>query len=156
MIKRWMLFLLIAVPVLAQDWTVDTLDYDGNFGTTLESAFAKSLNANIMLTDAVAGSFGDSLNVTHFWGHEDHSDTIIWYISEIGKRCDTSYKKIYAATQLPGAHNAIYTPDSLINYFKLVYERTIKCRADTTWAEKVSVRLRPSELERLMEIITGL
>lgn len=67
-------------------------------------------------------------------------DTTLWYIKEIKEKCDTTFLKAYQ----PSA------PD----LYKLEYTREIKCRIDTTWAEKVVVRLRPEELSKLMKILS--
>lgn len=133
MIKRYLLFLLIAVPVLAQDLRVDTLRWDDALVTT----------AGVITTNAIGWS--DLIVDSIYWNGvpSKKKDTTRWYIELIGERCDTAYTKIWLPTKTPD----VYEP---------FYERGIKCRVDTTWAEKVSVRLRPSELEKLMEIIAGL
>jgi hypothetical protein len=76
------------------------------------------------------------------WDHcPKPKDTARWYIKAIGEKCDSTYKKIYAPT-----------PENPL-FFQQVYERTITCKTDTTWAEKVQVWLRPEQLEKLIQIL---
>src|SRR3990172_227004 len=86
----------------------------------------------------------DAIGATYLWGLDDchkPKDTTRWYIKAIGEKCDSTYKKIYAPT-----------PENPL-FFQQVYERTITCKTDTIWAEKVQVWLRPEQLEKLTEIL---
>lgn len=68
-------------------------------------------------------------------------DTTRWYIKEVKEKCDTSYLKTYLPANISG------------DFYSEIYTREIKCKTDTTWAEKLEVWLRPEQLERLTKIL---
>ena len=131
--------LLLALPVMASAETqVDTVQ------TLAVNAVAISADAISSWEIGAANPIGiDSIMTDTWWRDQCPSkrDTTRWYIKAIGEKCDSTYKKIYAPT-----------PENP-QFFQQVYERTITCKTDTTWAEKIQVWLRPEQLEKLMEIL---
>lgn len=89
-------------------------------------------DANLITTATIATSIWDEIP-------PKEKDTTRWYIETIGEKCDTAYKKIWLPTQTDG----LYEP---------FYERGIKCKIDTIWAEKIQVWLTPVQLNELMEL----
>jgi hypothetical protein len=145
---KWIL-LLCALPVMAsaENRLVDTLKlWDG--AITAEAITANTIGLDaIGLTNAICDSAIISRVAWNTWDdgswNDCHrpKDTTRWYIKAIGEKCDSTYKKIYAPT-----------PENP-QFFQQVYERTITCKTDTTWAEKVQVWLRPEQLEKLTELL---
>ena len=138
--NRFVLILALALPVIAsaQIRLVDTLQ-----AVTWDAITADAIGATAI------GSMCDSAIVSRWWGLDDchkPKDTTRWYIKTIGDKCDTAYKKIYVPEPPP-----ISNQNATI--YKEVYERTITCKTDTTWAEKVQVWLRPEQLDKLMELV---
>ena len=97
---------------------------------TVDTLQWDAISANVI--DAVGWSNLPALR-------SEEKDTTRWYIETIGEKCDMAYKKIWLPTQTDG----LYEP---------FYERGIKCKIDTIWAEKIQVWLTPVQLNELMEL----
>ena len=150
--NRLVLILALALPVMAsaQVKYVDTLNsiIDQNWIT------GAAISTNAICDSLIVGDWGDWTD--GIW--QDRSchkpkDTTRWYIKTIGDKCDTVYKLVY--TRIP---NPDEKPNEDAPLYRQVYERTITCKTDTTWAEKVQAWLRPEQLEwivNFMEIKLG-
>lgn len=138
MYKRALIMLLVVGSAMASPKReVDTVQYS-------------PITANVISANAIGGVIIDSISLDREWWWPPDTrrarDTANWYIESIGEKCDTTYKLIYA----PAIDANIDTGQTL---YKQFYERTIECKIDTAWAEKITPRLTETQWQKLLQLL---